>query len=542
MHCHEPVNTCLINIPYGSVDWGGCFLPLVLVHLATLLDQAGIKFIVNDLQLSVFERKINFRRPGVHRQIAQKILGNKQLKNFLFLSMDKGLPFAVNLAKEIKRLNPESNIIFGGVQATLTARQLLLSFKFIDIIVLGEGESTVIELIRALDGDKSLESVSGLALRKGGRPFFTPPRAFVADIDALPMPNFSLIPALASYQPDRAGRGHSSHLDVGRGCGFKCAYCSSSKFWGGLVRQKTPSRIYREMKHLYQKYHITDFIFNHDQFMADRKRIESFCELFSKKRLPVTWRCYARVDLLDKKLIERLAAAGCTGIFVGLESASPRLLKQINKRLDLKRAQKTIDMVLKAGMLCLASFIMGFPNETKAEADQTLSLSLQLAAQGCQVEISLLEPYWDTALWQSEKNKLVLCRQYLKTHYAYLTAREAKLIAQEKEIFSCFYNYRTRDLSLEEYYEMKLYFFPLIYMFPQTLLSLSQTLEKAPLWLCFAWRSWLARKGCKGVFLRGGVKKQSVLFLDFAIALVRHNKPSKIEAFLIAYEGDNNGA
>jgi radical SAM superfamily enzyme YgiQ (UPF0313 family) len=439
--------------------------------------------------------------------------------------MDKGLPLAINLAAECKRRGGKVINILGGLQATLTASVILRKYPAIDYIVLNEAEVTLVDLLKKLEDSQPAEKVSGIAFRRDGKVVVNPPRPFIKDLDALPLPDFSLVPALKSYQPDSPGE-HIAIVDVGRGCSFHCAYCSTALFWQNQVRQKSPQRLLAEIKYLFNKFKINQFIFNHDQFLIDKDKIRTFCRLMEKSDLPVSWRCYARLNLLDDEYLRLLKRGKCGGVFLGIESASPRILRLCNKKVDFKKARRVITKVVGSQLLCLAAFIIGFPDESVAELDKTLAMALEFRRLGSGVEISLLEPFFGTKMWRKYCGRLVLRRKWLACHYDYLTAQEKKRIAESKIIFSSFYNFKTRELPVDRYYELKRDFFPLIYNLPGTLTCLLRLTGLTPTKFAMRWQKWLKKKGLKG--LANNINESGRLLLAFAAEHLGRERGSEL--------------
>lgn len=526
MHYHHAVKTFLIHVPYGTPDTIGCFPSLTLVHLGTLLKNARIPFQVVDLQLMFLQDKIDFSDANIHHVIAKNICKRIQgTPVFLFVTMDKGLPFAVNLAKACKRMKKESHIVFGGVQATLMAHELMTQYSFIDYVVKGEAETTLIQLIQHLEKKESTDEIKGIVYRKGNQIYQTAPQPFLSDLDRLPMADFSIIPPLKGYQSDREKSGYMVHIDVGRGCQYACSFCSSSLFWENQVRQKSPERIFSDMITLNEKYQISDFIFNHDQFLDDRNHVTSLCDLLSQTDKPITWRCYGRVDHLDEDFIHSLAMGKCNGIFFGIESASPSIQKLSHKQIDVVHTKKMIEQILLHKMTCMASFIICFPEETIPELNQTLRLALTFKSVGSQIEISLLEPYVGTRLWHRYGNHPTLCRDFLHTHYAFLTQADIERIMENKQIFSYFYKYPTSHLKLKTYYLLKIFFSFAINILPGTLVLLLDKLDLSPMELFDVWMQRMTDKEEKNFFLADKVEQQINCFLTFASDIAKqHDK------------------
>lgn len=285
----------------------------------------------------------------------------------------------LTIAQKIKEYNKDIYVVFGGPQADITAVDTIREMKCVDFVCCGEGETTVHPFFSSLlDGAPNLK-IEGLVYRRGEQIVQNPKPRMLEDLDALPMIDYSLL----RFSTDRRGGfDRLFPIDVGRGCPFACTYCSTKTFWGRKYRLKSPERIVAEIRQIHEFFGISDFVFSHDMFTMNRVRVIETCELLKKLEFPVSWRCSARTDCVDRELLDIMAASGMKSIFFGIETGSLRMQKLTNKRLKLDDVVGLLRYISDKGIKATTSFIYGFPEETEDDVNDTLELITRIADIG----------------------------------------------------------------------------------------------------------------------------------------------------------------
>lgn len=286
-----------------------------------------------------------------------------------FYTICDSYPMTVLLAKYIKEKNKNIIILFGGPQASLTAVDSLDSFPFVDYICVGEGERVISPLIKAMTEGKidEIKKISNLVYRDKGEVKSNP---LLPMITSQELSNY----IVTNYQPFEGIFKGSMSIEVGRGCPFRCTFCSTSLFWGRCFRIKSIDELILEMKYFHEKFHITEFKFEHDMFTQNRKYIMSFCNRIIEEKLPYTWTCSSRIDVLDDETITLISKAKCTKMYVGIESGSPAIQRMIHKNLDIEKVKHNIVRLHQSGIEVTASFIYGFREEKVEHLKETLEL------------------------------------------------------------------------------------------------------------------------------------------------------------------------
>ncbi len=289
---------------------------------------------------------------------------------------------SLKLAELIKAKWNNIYIVFGGPQSDTTAYDVIKNIPFVDFVCCGEGENTIYPFFHSLLCDKPNLNVPGLVYRQNDQVIQNPRPALVEDLDSLPMIDY-LGTYLLDYPQDISKTDFI--IDVGRGCPFGCAYCSTQAFWGRKYRLKSPQRILEEIEKAHKDLGVSIFHFSHDMFTFNRKMVIEVCRLIKTLSYPIKWHCSARLDCLDFELIDIMVDAGMFRVFVGIETGSKRMQKIVHKNLNLDTVMEKLIYLRDKKVKVVTSFIYGFPDETEDDINQTLSLMAEIMANHCAV-------------------------------------------------------------------------------------------------------------------------------------------------------------
>lgn len=304
---------------------------------------------------------------------------------------------ALKAADIAKKLNPEVPVVAGGPHPSCQP-DFTLKEGNIDIVVRGEGELTMVNLVNHLSESNPLSEVRGISYEAEDRVFHNPPQPLVEDLDSLPLPARDLILKREKYCSADFG-----HIMSSRGCPYNCVFCSSNKIWSRKVRYRSPEDILEEIKEVKEKFGTRVFRFNDDIFTLDRERVFKICDLIIEEDLDIEWYCDARVDTLSSSLLQRMKRAGCTKINMGVESGNPEILNRTKKGITLAQARKAIRETKKVGIESLAYFMVGLPGEGKREILDTVRFMEETKPD--HVCWSVATPYPGTDLYKIAENK-----------------------------------------------------------------------------------------------------------------------------------------
>lgn len=353
-----------------------------------------------------------------------------------FYTMCNHYPFTVLLAKAIKAKMMNVKIIFAGPQASLTANETIRMYGFIDVVAIGEGESYIADLVSALLNNDILDRIPNICFRKEGAIIQTETCQVLANLDESVEIDYSLFDV--KYYDKCMG------LDVGRGCPYGCSFCSTTLFWKKKFRMKSNAHIINEVKHLSETYGIEKFGFNHDLFTLKKESVIQFCNELINSGLKIKWACSARIDSLDEEMIKVMKESGCSGIFLGIETGSPRMQKIINKNLRIDQINHIIELLNKYKIDNTVSFIYGFDEEQEEDLKDTLRMLLQFYRKGSK---KVMLHKMAVMPMTQEFNKLS-SRLYFDETESSATMNNIKyknemkkIIGENKELYSVFYEF-----------------------------------------------------------------------------------------------------
>jgi radical SAM superfamily enzyme YgiQ (UPF0313 family) len=308
-----------------------------------------------------------------------------------FTATSPMMKHAEELAKQIKEENPKAVIAFGGSHSSVLPENGLKS-ENIDVVVRGEGEMTMLEIAQAVERGTSFKGITGVSYKNKGAIIHNPNRELIRDIDTIPFPARNLL-----RQDKFLEIGYKKYGDRGawifssRGCPYHCTYCASCSIWTRKWRARSPENIVKEIRELIDRYNADRINFADDTFTISQKRVVEFCDLLKRANLQISWGCNVRVDNVDKNLFEIMKSAGCTDVWIGAESGSPVILKDIKKGITLTQIKNAFKWSKEAGLKRRAYLMIGSPKESRETILQTEELVGEIRPDT--LEFSILTPY-----------------------------------------------------------------------------------------------------------------------------------------------------
>ncbi len=283
---------------------------------------------------------------------------------------------AMRLAGLSKRLFPEVPVVMGGPHATFFPDQVLASGN-VDVVVLGEGEITIVELARRLAQGRDLDDVRGLAFLRNGHMRLTPARESVTDLDVFPFPAYDAFD-LDEYKSPEIPPQYlplpGTHVMTSRGCPFHCEFCSVNKFFNGKWAFRSPGNVADELERLVADRGVRHVYFSDDLFSLNHQRTIGICREILDRKLDLVWMAETRVDCVNEEMLAWMRKAGCYRVYYGVESGSPRILKSINKGFTTEHVRRAFRMTHRAGMEPCCFLMVGNPGETPDTIDETIAL------------------------------------------------------------------------------------------------------------------------------------------------------------------------
>ena len=360
--------------------------PLGLAYLAAALEQAGVQ--VKILDYVVY---------GYRKDALQSVLKDFRPRIAGATAVTMTFDHAKQVLKDVKAIDPDVLTVMGGPHVTFCAQQTLETFPKLDVVVLGEGEETLVDLTRTVEEAQNLDTVRGIAYRTGSEIKTTTGRNFIEKLDLLPLPARHQL-ALGRYR----ALGMPISMTTSRGCPYKCIFCVGRKMVGAKVRCHSSRRVVTELEYLanlnFRQINIAD-----DLFTANQERCLAVCEEILKKKLEINWTSFARVDTVSEALLLKMKAAGCTAVSFGIESANPDILKTVKKGITLQQVRNAVRMCRRTGIIPYASFILGLPGETQATIKETTEFAVQLQQEGLASGFHILAPFPGTEVRERSK-------------------------------------------------------------------------------------------------------------------------------------------
>ncbi|MGB9135249.1 MAG: radical SAM protein [Candidatus Bathyarchaeia archaeon] len=344
--------------------------PLGILYCATVLAEDGVEVSVLDQAAKGFSTA---QTAGWVRKEDPNILGVSVLGTS---SKETG-----RIANLVKKENPEICVVLGNYHPTFNAERILKKYPDVDVVVRGEGEETCVELVKCLRKEEKLKKIAGITYRgKDGSIVATPDRPLVRDINSLPFPDRGLIDceyASRIFGVKTATKKFTSLLSS-RGCPFQCTFCACRKFARGVWRPRSVENIIDELEFLHSEGY-REFLFVDDNFTLNPRRVVKFCRLLMERKLRVSWFCDSRVDNCGYDTFREMVNAGCKTLYFGVESANQRILDYYNKQITPQQSKAAAHKAKKAGVdIIVGSFIVGAPDETRREIQNTLRFAQQM--------------------------------------------------------------------------------------------------------------------------------------------------------------------
>jgi anaerobic magnesium-protoporphyrin IX monomethyl ester cyclase len=342
--------------------------PLGLAYLAAVLEDNGYEVRIFDCSIGISLSQLM----GHLKEYQPDVVG--------ITSTTPAFHDARRTAESVRQTLPEAAIVLGGAHVSAVP-QNALSYDCFDVGVIAEGELTMLELVRHIEGDglSDLTGIAGLVFRRDGEIFLTEPRGYIRDLDTIPFPARHLLPPLSAYSPTPASyrKLPLAVLMTSRGCPYQCTFCDR-KVFGNLTRGHSPDRVVAEVEEVLNRYGAREIRFFDDTFTYNKKRIMEMCEKILQKGLRFPWTCLTRVSAVTKELLKKMKEAGCWQVLYGLESGDPHVLASLKKGNTVEQNEQAVRWAQEVGLGVRADFIVGTPAETMESLERTLEFAKRL--------------------------------------------------------------------------------------------------------------------------------------------------------------------
>lgn len=313
-------------------------------------------------------------------------------------------PGVYRLVGEIKKADENIRIVLGNLHASIFSEDILKNGAA-DIIVHGEGEETIVDLVNTIESGGELKNVRGISFLEDDRVVFTGKRDLIEDLDKLPFPAWHLFPHKKyGLFPIATIKKPILTILGSRGCPFRCKFCAL-EYMGKKYRKRSPENIVDEMEYLVKRYSVRQIGFVDQLFPFVKDHAIGVCNEIIRRGLQkkVIWVSETRVDTVDKETLKSMKQAGCRRVMYGIESGVQYLLDSINKGFKLEDAERAVRESKEVGLETVGFFMIGLPNETREMTRQTIEFAKKLDLDFAKFAITI--PLPGSELYESKVKK-----------------------------------------------------------------------------------------------------------------------------------------
>lgn len=388
----------LLMLPYGgSYDWAIPDLGLGYIAGSLRKDGHDVSLFINQKEFSSQESFLKFIQEGKFDLIGLKILYS-----------------AVNVARDtiklIRSVDPGVKFVLGGAHVSAEAGNIFNLIPEADYALRGEGEIGIVKFVRKFSIsqliDDNLADIPNLIWRRAGKIILNKEEVF-NDLDSIPFPAWELMdPRRFPCAPfsNNSKRYPIAPIILTRGCPGNCTFCGAHLIQGKIIRSRSVENIMAEIRFLTSQFGVKEIHFYDSNCAHRHGPLREVCRRIIYEKINITW-CAPngiRVDSIDEELAGLMKKSGCFQVSVGIESGSPRILKQIKKGITPEMVKNAVSILRKAKIEVNGFFVFGFPGETLQEIDKTVSFALNLPLTSA--SFSILTPLPGTEIYHEVCN------------------------------------------------------------------------------------------------------------------------------------------
>ena len=415
------------------------WLPMASVVLTASLHKKGYRVDFRDFQMETPNSFIDLDALEASLENTANIIA--------FSCYSHALPYVLLLSQRLKKKDHHKRVILGGIGASVIAEDILDAFEFIDAIAIGDGQESLPEFVECvLNGREDYGHIAGIAWHDGGRTQINRPVKTGSIVAA------SLIPILEQMPLERYG---VAPIVTGRGCPFKCGFCSA-RVMEPVYQQRDLEEMKEEISFLNTRENCPENIYLLDEaFITDRDRIYRFLDFSGQEQFRQRhFSCYGRLNRVEESLMRDMTKNHFSSILYGFESGSNGILQKIAKGFTVEEALEKVELTKRYFQVVTASFIYGYPFETKDDFLETLYCRWLLHNMGVNIHFNLLSPLPGTGFYKEYGHDLVFSEHLISKQCAPYVANNRKnldtiiaLVRAYPHIFPNYYHFRTEAVE-----------------------------------------------------------------------------------------------
>lgn len=306
---------------------------------------------------------------------------------------------AIEFSKLVKEKNNSLVLVWGGWHTSLFPNQVLEEIPQVDIAVQGQGELTFKEIANSILVQSDYRSIKGLSHRENGKVIKNPPRS-LENVNHFERVNYDLID-VEKYFKAKGTRQFDYISSVG--CFFRCKFCADPFVFDRNFSGLEPDRVVQDLIYYHEKYQFTDLNFQDETFFTYSKKIIKMAEGLIDYGSQFTWAATLRADQGSRMSFEDFKTcknSGLRRLLIGVESGSQEMMDLLNKDIKLEQVFQCADWCEKLGIGAIFPFIVGFPNETDEQVEESKKVIRRLAGMTTNFDtpIFYFKPYPGTQI------------------------------------------------------------------------------------------------------------------------------------------------
>ena len=351
-------------------SWAAFWPPLTLGYGAAFLREAGFEVILWDATAL--------------RMDSHQLAGRLKKDVFDLAVVTSGFPSFdgdIKAVKTIRRASPKTKIVMIGMVPTLLEKEVFRLCPDLDHLIVGEPEWQLKKLALAIKSNRFSEKILRADFQKD-------------NVNELPFPARDLLDNDRYLLPINGQK--FTLLSVGRGCPYRCSFCTASNYYSRIFRKRKVESVAGEIQECVEKHNIRQFLFWGETFTLDPNYARLICQAIIKRKLPISWATTTRADTLTPALLVKMKRAGCDMLSIGIESIDDKILRVVNKGTTFAQTEKALVMIRAAGIRRMGHFIFGLPGQGKKQARAMIDFALKSGLEYAQFYCAV--PYPKTPL------------------------------------------------------------------------------------------------------------------------------------------------